>query len=70
MKAANSIRTSINSKFRLARKFTLPALLVLSTLSANALAMGRNNAPCTLGDDCAATIYYNICNGNRWCFWY
>lgn len=41
MKGSNSIR--------LARKFTLPALLVLSTLSINAVAMGRHNAPCTLG---------------------
>lgn len=70
MKASNSIRTSINTQYGLARKFTLPALLVLSTLSANALAMGGRNAPCTFGDDCAATVYYNICNGNRLCFWY
>jgi len=44
----------------------LTALIVVST-SNPAMAM-RTSAPCTLGDDCAATIYYRICN--NWCFWY
>ena len=64
MKTVKTLVTKIQS----ARKYTLPALLVLYSLSANALAMGRNDAPCTFGDDCAATIYYHICN--RLCFWY
>lgn len=34
----------------------------------SAMAMGRNDAPCTLGKDCAETIYYHICN--RLCPWY
>jgi len=70
MKTSKIIGTTLNSKIKVARKFTLPVLFLLSGLSANALAMGRKNAPCTFGDDCAATVYYNVCNGNRWCFWY
>lgn len=50
------------------RKFIIPLLLVLTTFSVSTFALGRNNAPCSLGDDCAATIYYRICN--NWCFWY
>ncbi|RYY01449.1 MAG: hypothetical protein EOO53_18340 [Gammaproteobacteria bacterium] len=60
--------SALKAKFQTARKSTLPVLFVLSCLSANALAMGRNDAPCTFGDDCVATIYYHICN--RLCFWY
>ncbi len=36
----------------------------------SAMAMGRNDAPCTFGQDCAATVYYGACNNNRLCFWY
>lgn len=60
--------TGPNPKRQVARKLIIPVLLILTSLSVNTFALGRNNAPCTLGDDCAATVYYRICN--NWCFWY
>jgi len=62
------ITRPVKARLHIARKYTLPTLFILSSLSANALAMGRNDAPCTFGDDCVATIYYHVCN--RLCFWY
>lgn len=66
--SARLIPAGFKSKLQTSRKLIIPILLTLSFLSANALALGRNNAPCSFGDDCAATIYYHICN--NWCFWY
>jgi len=62
--------SALKAKFHTARKLTIPVLFILSSFSVNTMAMGRNDAPCKLGDDCAATIYYHICNNNRLCFWY
>lgn len=68
MKTSKIIHNALKPKLQTVRKFTLPTLFVLASLSANALAMGRNDAPCTFGDDCIATIYYHVCN--RLCFWF
>ncbi len=69
MKTLHSLGSTFSqAKNQLIRKFTVALLLILTTFSVSAFAMGRNDAPCKFGDDCAATIYYRICN--NWCFWY
>lgn len=58
----------LTSRLKTSRKFIVPVLLALSFLSANALALGRQNAPCSGFWDCAYTVYHGACNGL--CPWY
>jgi hypothetical protein len=58
----------LKAKLQTSRKFILPVLLSLSFISANALALGRQNAPCSGFWDCVYTVYHGACNGL--CPWY
>ena len=60
--------SNLKSKLQTSRKFIIPVLLTLSFVSANVLALGRQNAPCSGFWDCAYTVYHGACNGL--CPWY
>jgi hypothetical protein len=64
----NAIKPITKTKLKLAN--TAGGLLIFAAIVASnpVMAMGRNDAPCTLGVDCMETVYYHLCN-NR-CFWY